>query len=385
MKRFIAVSITIFLFAAAGSAEPAATAPLELYFFGSNTCGQCLQIKNDLLYPIEKEVGPDKLKIHFHDTENEESFALMIGLEKHFNMAENSPQELFFPDTVILGYDDIMALGRDKIMEYVNNPNRPRTIGLGGAPEGNLDDALRERFSQFTIGAIILAAIADSINPCAIATMIFLVSFLATQKRKRSEVLMTGLSFTLAVFLTYLLLGLGAFKVITLLDQYYWVSRGIKWMAVTLAGVIGIICFVDAFRYKKTGDAKEITLQLPKSVKTRIHKVITTNMKGSRLVIGAFITGFLVTLLEAVCTGQVYLPTIVLMTRSSDGGLQLTGWLLLIMYNFIFVVPLLSVMIAAYYGMKWNTLSKMMQKNLTLMKILLGVAMVGLAVFLAVA
>ncbi len=36
----------------------------------------------------------------------------------------------------------------------------------------------------------------------------------------------------------------------------------------------------------------------------------------------AAVTGFLVTLLEAVCTGQVYLPTIILMTRAE--GLRLT-------------------------------------------------------------
>jgi hypothetical protein len=108
-------------------------------------------------------------------------------------------------------------------------------------------------------------------------------------------------------------------------------------------------------------------------------------MKGGRLIIGTIVTGFLVTLLEAVCTGQVYLPTIVLMTRSSSGDMQLTGWLYLIMYNFIFVVPLLTVMIAAYYGMTWNKLAKMTQKNLSLLKVLLGIAMIGLALFLAFA
>jgi cytochrome c biogenesis protein CcdA len=73
------------------------------------------------------------------------------------------------------------------------------------------------------------------------------------------------------------------------------------------------------------------------------------------------------------------------MTRSADGDLQLKGWLLLIMYNLIFVLPLLTVMIAAYYGMKWNKLAKMTQNNLTLLKILLGIAMIGLALFLALA
>jgi len=362
---------------------------LEMYFFGSATCGHCLEIKNELLKPIENELD-GKLKIHYHDVENAESFNLMLSLEdyykEHFGLTGNSPQELFLPDTFILGYDDIMALGRAKIMEYINDPKRPRSINIdeSEAP-GNLDDKLRDRFGRFTFWGITAAALVDSVNPCAIATMIFLVSFLATQKRKRSEVLAVGMSFSAAVFLTYLLLGVGAFAMLTALKGYYIVSRVIKWSAVVLAGGVGIISLIDAFRFKKSGDTKDITLQLPKSVKLRIHKVITENMKGGRLILGTIVTGFLVTLLEAVCTGQVYLPTIVLMTRSSSGEMKLTGWLYLVYYNFIFVVPLLTVMIAAYYGMTWNKLAKMTQKNLSLLKILLGIAMVGLALFLAFA
>jgi cytochrome c biogenesis protein CcdA len=374
------------LFAAAAILTAAAIAyaaeqPLELYFFGSATCGECLEIKNSLLNPLERELG-GKLKIHHHDTDNEESFKLMISLEKQYDIKNGSPQELFFPDTFLLGFDHIMANAERMIRENLSDPMRKKSIIVGETVE-NLDDALRERFDTFTFVAILSAALIDSVNPCAIATMIFLISFLATQKRRRGEVFITGLTFTFAVFITYFLLGLGAFRIITVLKTYYWVSQVIKWLAVAFAGIIGIISLVDGLRFKKTGDAKQIKLQLPKSVKMRIHKIITTQMTGSRLYLGAFIAGFLVTLLEAICTGQVYLPTIILMTRSGSGELKLMGWLYLTMYNFIFVLPLLAVMVAAYYGMKWNTLSKMMQKNLTMLKILLGIVMIGLAIYLA--
>jgi len=367
------------------AAGPSAAAPgtLELYFFGSNTCGECLEIKHTLLFPLEQE-QPDKLKIHFHDTDDAASYELMIRLERQYGVSSPSPQELFFPDTFLLGYASIMANGRAMVEEYLNDPQRRMAITVS-EPAGDLDDALRDRFGRFTLLGIVAAALVDSVNPCAIATMVFLVSFLATQKRKRTEVLAVGMAFSASVFATYLLLGVGAFQLITAMKGYYIVSRVIKWSAVALAGTVGIISFIDAFRFKKSGDTKDITLQLPKSVKLRIHKIITTNMKGSRLIIGTIVTGFLVTLLEAVCTGQVYLPTIVLMTRSASGEMKLTGWLYLLLYNFIFVVPLLAVMIAAYFGMTWNKLAKMTQNNLTLLKILLGTAMIGLALFLALA
>ena len=190
-----------------------------------------------------------------------------------------------------------------------------------------------------------------------------------------------GMCFTAAVFFTYLLLGIGAFKAITALEHYRWLSKAIRWSAVGLVLVVGIVSFVDAFRFGKSRKTQDIALQLPKAVKIRIHKVIEGNLSGTQLATGAIVTGFLVTLLEAVCTGQVYLPTIVLMTKQH--GLRFIGWLYLIFYNILFVLPLLAVMVLAYLGLKWDRMAKTTQKHLPLLKVLLGVVLILLAAFLA--
>jgi len=376
------IKLALFLlltFASINTYAKSADNALELYFFGSATCGECLDIKNNLLNPLEQELG-GRLRVQNFDSDKREDYELMLRMEKQFDVKEPASQTLFFPDTVLLGYSDIMASGRALIMEYLNDPQRLMTIAVTETTV-DLEDELRKRVNISKFWLIAAAAFVDSINPCAIATMVFLVSFLATRKRKRSEILIVGMSFTFTVFITYLLLGAGVFAVLTAMSGYYIASRVIKWLAIILAGGVGIISLVDAFRFKKTKDAKSVTLQLPKSVKMRIHNIITTNMKGSRLVIGAVVTGFMVTLLEAVCTGQVYLPAIAMMVQS-EGSLKLIGWLYLVMYNFIFVVPLIVVMIATYYGMRWDKLSKMAVKHLTLSKILLGIVMLGLAVYM---
>jgi cytochrome c biogenesis protein CcdA len=161
------------------------------------------------------------------------------------------------------------------------------------------------------------------------------------------------------------------------------VATGVRWFAVIFAGAVAIVCFRDAIVYKMTGKAKDIKLQLPTSLKSRIHKVISGNLSQKSLVVGTAATGFLVTLLEAVCTGQVYLPTIILMTQAE--GLRLTGWLYLLLYNFLFVLPLLIIMILAYYGLRWEELSRTTQKNLPLLKTIMGIVLIGLALFLALA
>jgi hypothetical protein len=154
---------------------------------------------------------------------------------------------------------------------------------------------------------------------------------------------------------------------------------------VALAAVVGLISLLDAFRYKRTQKTSDIRLQLPARVKGLIHRVIRRRLSSGRLVVGAVGTGFLVTLLEAVCTGQVYLPSIVLMTRGDAGSLRLTGWTLLLFYNVLFVLPLLIVIVLAAYGMRWDQLARMSRKRLSALKVCLGGVLLVLAGFLALA
>jgi len=354
---------------------------MVVHFFGSKTCGECLTIRKELLEPLEDR-HPGRLDVRVHNIDEEKGFQMLLRMEDEYGVTQSSAQELFLPDTFLTGADDILKYGRGLIEQRLKNPRlwKQKEIAVDTT---DYRQSLRNKFREYSFVSILLAGLADGVNPCAIATMIFLISFLATQKRKRSEILVIGLSFTAAVFTTYLLMGLGAFKALTFLGKYLWISRAIKWIAVAFAGVVGLLCFRDAIVYKRTGKAQDIKLQLPKSVKMSIHRVITRRLSRSGLVVGAVITGFLVTLLEAVCTGQVYLPTIVLMTRES--GLQLTGWLYLLFYNFLFVLPLLIVMILACCGLTWQKLAGKTQENLTLLKVLLGIVLVSLAVFLGLA
>lgn len=354
---------------------------LVIHFFGASTCGECQEIKHEILIPLAREHA-DSLQVQFHEIDNPEGFKLMTEMEDGFGLSSSAPQVLFLPDTFLIGAEAITAHARSLIKERLRRhvKSGPAVVSSGSH---DVREAIEKHRVDFTFWGITAAGVVDGVNPCAIATMIFLISFLATQKRKRSEVLLIGISFTSAVFLTYLLLGLGAFKILTALDQYRYLSFAIKWIAVALAGVLSLLSFVDAFSYKSTGRADSIRLQLPKSVKLRIHRVISGNLRGSQLILGAIVTGFLVTLLEAVCTGQVYLPTIILMTRVE--GLRLTGWLYLVFYNVLFVLPLLAVMVLAFYGLEWNKLAETTQRHMVLLKILLGVVLGGLAVFLAIA
>jgi len=371
--RLVGAILVLFLLAGGTAA-----AVLEVHFFGSSTCKQCQEIIRDVLRPFAGE-HPHTVDLRIHYLEERGEVRRMMQMEARYGAPQSSPQELYFGDQYLFGYETIMARAPgllDRVLAE-GNPMPPEDADK----KNEADERLAVKVRDFTLLGIIAAGLIDGVNPCAIATMIFLVSFLTVQKRGRLEILWIGLSYTAAVYVTYLLLGLGAFTLLTRLAGYAVVASAVRWLAVVFAGGVGLLSFWDAIAYERTGREREITLQLPKPVKLRIHKVISGNLRRHQIFGGAVAAGFLVTLLEAVCTGQVYLPTLVLMTRT--GGLRLAGWLYLLLYNFLFVLPLLVVMVLAYFGLTWEKLANLTKERLALLKVLAGSVLLGLAAFLA--
>ena len=95
---------------------------------------------------------------------------------------------------------------------------------------------------------------------------------------------------------------------------------------------------------------------------------------------GALIIGFLVTLFEVVCTGQVYLPTIVFMLK--DPTLKANAILYLMLYNLMFITPLIIVFRLAYFGVSSERFNSFAQKNVILSKALMTLLFIGLGILL---
>ncbi len=369
-----------------GFAFPGLCAPreLRLTFFGSSTCGECAEIKTQLLKPLEHKYE-GKLTIVYRDIEVDKDLALLTAMEKGYRVKTTAPQELFFPDTVLVGYDVIMKEGGRLIESYLSHSEKwtySHAYGDSTIDTMNAAAMIKDRMKTWSFIGLFAIGFVDGVNPCAIASMIFLISFLGTQNRRRKDVLKIGLAFTGVTFLTYFLLGLGAFRILSLMDKFYWFSLAIRVVAVSVAVWVALLSIWDAVHYYRTKDTSEMKVQLPKSVKLLIHSVIRGNLSTNKIVVGAIATGFLVTLLEGACTAKIYLPTIMAMTHTF--GFRLVGWVLLVIYNFLFVLPLLIVLTATAYGLKWKRLSSFQQRHMVLTKMLLALVMFGLAAFISV-
>ncbi len=244
----------------------------------------------------------------------------------------------------------------------------------------SVQQRLIERFQSFGIGAIAISGLIDGINPCAFATIIFFISYLALIKRTGKELLMVGSMFTLAIFLTYFLIGAGALKAVTTLSFLPLARQIFIFVTAGIGLILGTMSLIDYLRYKKTGQTSDATLQLPPRIKQMIHSTIRKNVKTRNFVLMAAVTGFMVSILELACTGQVYLPTIIFISNVPE--FRANALVYLFLYNLMFVVPLILVFLFTYWGtssQKWAELNK---KHFGAVKLIMTILFFGLALLL---
>ena len=111
-----------------------------------------------------------------------------------------------------------------------------------------------------------------------------------------------------------------------------------------------------------------------------IHRLIREQARTGFVAGSAFLVAFPVSLFEFMCTGQTYLPTIVFIT--SQGALRGRATLLLIVYNLLFVAPLVAITVVAYIGVTSDRLVAWLKRNTTSVKAGTAVLFTALAAFL---
>lgn len=225
----------------------------------------------------------------------------------------------------------------------------------------------------FTFGRITLLALADSVNPCAIAVLsMVLISILIANPKNKKKILFAGLAFSLAVYIGYLAYGLiiiQFFKVFAefLRQNSAYIYKGLA----VLAMLIGALNIKDFFFYK----AGSLGTEMPIFMRPRVKKIINKITSPQ----GAFIIGFIVTLFLLPCTIGPYIVASGLL--SELGFLSALPWLLY--YNLIFILPMLAITIIVYLGLaKVDDVSGWKEKNIRKLHLIAGILLflVGLGI-----
>ena len=214
-----------------------------------------------------------------------------------------------------------------------------------------------------TIPIVISGALVDAINPCEFAVLILLLTtILATGDRKKS--LKAGLAFSTSMFISYYLMGLGLYGVVatTGLSTTFMKIIGV------LAIIVGIFNLKDYFWY-----GKGFIMEVPMSWRPKLKKIIGSITSP----IGAFFTGFLVSLFLLPCTSG---PYIVVMGMLGNTVTFHTALWMLLLYNLIFISPMILITLGVYKGLDPKKLEKVRKGKLKLLHLIAGLIMLGMGI-----
>ncbi len=358
----------------------------KLMIFYSPSCHRCEEVKKDLIPEIEEEYK-GKIEIEYYDLTDIVNFKFLLGLKDNY---DKEIKEFHLPVFFIQG--EFLNTKAD-LSDGLRNLIDRSIVGLDTHSISINEIDLTERFKGFKPLVIFGSGLVDGINPCAFTVIIFFISYLALQGYRKKELVAIGLSFIFSVFLTYSLIGLGLFNFLYRMKSFWLFVRLFNVLVGLFSLVLGILALYDLFKFIKTRDTAGLVLQLPKAIKNRIHSVITWHYRKpkeggrdkpqvhlSRLILSALITGFLVSLLEAVCTGQLYLPTIAFVLKTTPFKLQ--AFLYLIAYNIMFILPLLIIFLLALLGVTSGQFANFLKKHLVSVKVIMAFVFFSLGIFL---
>ena len=219
------------------------------------------------------------------------------------------------------------------------------------------------------IGAITATALADSVNPCAMAVLVILLSSLIVMQKSKAKIAATAFSFVAASYVTYFLVGLGLTQAFSIAG----VSDKIIIAVGAISIFIGLAELKDAFFYRKGSWAVEI----PFRWRDKLSKLILSVTSPA----GAFTVGAIVTMFELPCTGGPYLFGLSIISQHS----ALMRILLLAYYNLIFVAPLVLISLIIVLSKKAtervNAIEHFRNTHTKAMHFIVGIMMLALGVW----
>ncbi|UCD15829.1 MAG: hypothetical protein JSV34_01915 [Candidatus Omnitrophota bacterium] len=350
---------------------------ISVTLFYSPHCKVCISLKEEFL-PKIKEKYNDNLEWRYLDVDDDpQSLQTLFSLSQSFGRKESKYPSVFVGSFFMVGVEEI----RQDLEEAIKV-----TLERGAKPFRLRQVNLQELFGALSVFTVMGSGLIDGINPCAFAVIVFFVSFLAVYGYRKKDIVCVGTFYCLAVFIAYLLIGLGFFKFLYAFAAVYYVIKVFYYFIGGLCFALAALSVYDYVKFKKTGSSSGLILQLPNFMKKKINLVIGSRLREKKerslidLSITSFVIGFLVSLLEAVCTGQVYLPTIVYILKSTN--LRLKAFSYLILYNLMFILPLVIIFLLSFLGVSSQKFNDFLKQHLGKIKILMALLFFALGAFI---
>ena len=214
------------------------------------------------------------------------------------------------------------------------------------------------------ISVVISSGFIDSFNPCAISLLLIYISMLFTLGKTKKEVYGFGFIYIITVYITYLLIGMGLLKA-SVSFTLYPVS---KFVAIIVI-IFGILNIKEYF-----WPGKKFSIRIPLKVRGLVSKYAF-----EATAVSAVVVGFLISIYEFPCSGGIYLAIVGLISNQRT---YWSGFPYLLLYNFMFVLPLIIVFFIATNKIFVERLINVQEKHGKKLHLVLAITMILLGVFI---
>lgn len=361
-KKIVYSIFLSFLFLVSGNAFAEEKNIVNVYFFWGNGCPHCANEK-PFLEKLEKE--NDYIRINRYEVwESKENLDLLIKIGKELGISVSGVPLTLVGDESFVGYSEGYTSKQiaDRISYCSINKCDDRVAFLTGLENLAANDAIKEKtlvsskekilpesinlpiFGDINIKnfslpvlTVILGAL-DGFNPCAMWTLLFLISLLLGMKdRKRMWIL--GSTFIASSALVYFMFMVAWLNLLLFLGFIVWVR-----MAVGFFAIIGGGYNIREYFMSQTAGCKVTGSEKRQAVFEKLKKITRENSFWLALV-GIVLLAFAVNLVELICSAglpAVYTQVLALSELSS-----LQYYLYISLYIFVFMLDDLIVFLIA--------------------------------------
>lgn len=337
-------------------------------FFYSSSCGAC-----NAILPMVYDLSASYPNITFNIFDiygSEKNRMLMLAFGDRYGIDYPAYPVVFTGDITVLQGKTEISRSLEYILEAHRNGDIPdfeyetslRTTPKLTTPAVSSTISADDKNLSFLL--VIFAGLIDGINPCALSVLALLLVALSNLKPRR-RIIFGGLVYASAVFLFYILAGLG---IMTIVDY-----TGILAVFSIAAGIValaaGIISFADGIFQKGI-----VSPAIPDSGKNKIKKIMEKISIPT-----AFILGVLVGIFELPCTGGVYIAILGLLSSEMT---FYEGLPYLVVYNLMFVLPLIAIIFAVGFGLPPERVNEWREKNKKILKTGIGLVLIAIGLYI---
>ena len=376
MYAFMCVffAVTPVAIAADGEVDTADDKSVIIYFYVS-PCSSCESVSEyldtlDDTYTVDGK-GREQLselsivKINYSDHDN---FTLCAKYFLAYRVPANKQAApiVLIGDAYLQGEDDIRNELQGMITAgYGLTTKMPEEIlQQSGKPEPTQD-----YLSDYQAAGVFVTGLINGFNPCSLAILLFFLSMLVA---KKENVLKLGFSFIAGKFITYISLGTLLYGIFSKVGGDWYNSAALVIKIILLAiAIFLVIMFIRDYFVAKNEAYDKVKMQLPTRLRRFNHGIIKKISKvenNSLLMPICFGLGVFISVGEFLCTGQMYLATIIFVLRNSE-TISVNAITYFLIYGIAFIIPLVGITLLIHKGKEVFDISEMVRGKLHIIKL----------------